>query len=178
MDKNGIDSLWVGRYAPRLRWSVQYKTEPKAAQTGNAFIETISVDTKDKPGCVLTCLAQKYVIYIPPKQEIIVLDTHRLKVHVAKWEDRYGTVLAPNKTYTTHGIAVPLGRIREIAEDVMYCGPQQTMDFIAPSETVSEYDPRDTCKRCGNTVNRCTCRKHPEDRDDPQAPDEPEINNE
>ncbi len=154
---------------------MQYKTESKAAETGNAFIETVSVDTNETPGCALTCLAQKYVIFIPPKQEIIVLDTHRLKVHVPKWEDKYGTVSAQNKNYKTLGIPVPLGRIREIAEDCMYCGPQQTMDFMAPSDTTSEPDPRDTCEHCGEVVDRCHCRKHPDDRTDPQERDEPEI---
>ncbi len=36
-------------------------------------------------------------------------------------------------------------------------------------------DPRDICDKCDKTVDRCTCRKWPEDRDDPQAPDEPEL---
>ena len=67
---------------------------------------------------------------IPEGAEIV----RRRKGKVARWEDKYGTQPAHNNGYDTLGIPVPLGRIREIALEVLGCGPQQNLDFIGPQE--------------------------------------------
>jgi len=47
--RRGIDRIFVHRQTGR-RLAVEYKTDYKAAHTGNAFVETVSVDAAGKAG--------------------------------------------------------------------------------------------------------------------------------
>lgn len=116
-ESRGIDRIFEHRNT-HVRLSVQYKTDWKAAETGNAFIETVSVDTSEVPGWAYTCLAQRIYYFVPPRNEIYELDTMKLKRHLPAWEQLYSTGKSHNATYTTSGLKVPLYVVGGIAAEI------------------------------------------------------------
>lgn len=95
-------------------WKVEYKTDFKAVQTGNAFIETVSVDSADKFGWALTAQAD-YLIYYLPGQTIYVLPFKNLHWALPGWIRDYPQRKARNNGYDTHGVLVPLPVLAALA---------------------------------------------------------------
>ena len=116
-DRRGIDRTFTHR-GTHITVSVQYKTDWKAAKTGNAFIETVSVDRDGVRGWAYTCLAQRIYYFVPPRNEIYQLDTTTLKRHLPEWENRYTTGNSINATYTTKGLKVPLYILSGVATEI------------------------------------------------------------
>ena len=58
--RRGIDRVWFDVNDDRT-WTVEYKADSLAGKTGNAFIETISVDTEQRPGWAYSSQAQMLV---------------------------------------------------------------------------------------------------------------------
>jgi hypothetical protein len=54
-------------------FTVEYKTDSLASRTGNAFIETVSVDTEQKAGWAFTSQADMLLYYVPGKRVVYVL---------------------------------------------------------------------------------------------------------
>jgi len=107
VDKRGIDRVF--RWPSGKVATVEYKTDFKAAKTRNAFIETISVSSTNKPGWALTSEAQVLVYFIPEARDIHIFDMYLLKSMV-EWTAAQGfrTGRASNNGYYTEGILVPL----------------------------------------------------------------------
>src|SRR5690606_23251114 len=80
--RRGIDR-WFRTATRRL--AVEYKTDHTAARTGNAFVETVSVDTAHKPGWAYTSQADYLVYYIPPDGLVYVLRFAVLRRELARW---------------------------------------------------------------------------------------------
>lgn len=101
----GIDRvfLWDGKMA-----YVEYKTDFLAHQTGKVFIETISVDTEDKPGWAYSSRADYLVYFIPGQHVIYVIPLEYLRQHVDDWCQKYPVRSAQNEDYATHGVLVPI----------------------------------------------------------------------
>lgn len=114
--KRGID-FYFRHKANGSFYTVELKSDTKAAVSGNAFIETISVDATStpKPGWAITCEADYIFYYIPPKELLLVLKPETIKQSLPTWGLQYRSVQIPNKDYHTHGIIVPLSRIKAIA---------------------------------------------------------------
>jgi hypothetical protein len=110
VDKVGIDRVFTHR-ATGKRYSVEYKGDSRAAVTGNAFIEVVSVSTSDAPGWAKTCLAQWIVYYIPPLRSGYWLRAVDIKARLEEWERRYRVASCQNKSYVSLGILVPLRTI-------------------------------------------------------------------
>lgn len=107
IDKIGIDRLWTDK-EQKVRYSVEYKADRRAAETGNAFVETVSVDKTNTPGWAYTCAAQFLVYYIPQQNKAWIMSTIAIKNKVDEWKKKYRAVKAVNENgYTTYGIAVP-----------------------------------------------------------------------
>jgi hypothetical protein len=103
---------------------VEYKTDRAAARTGNAFIETVSVDSAGKMGWALTSEADILVYYVPPDGLIYVVPFRALRWEMPRWLREYPPRRAQNHGYATHGIVVPLHelahhaiRVYQVAED-------------------------------------------------------------
>lgn len=93
---------------------IEYKTDWTAGRTGNAFIETVSVDTMNVLGWVYTSQSEWLIYYIPIKLKIYIVRFSTLREQLDLWIERYGPEKAiPNNGYFTRGITVP---IREFAE--------------------------------------------------------------
>lgn len=114
--RQGIDR-WFTRGTRRL--AIEYKTDMTAARTGNAFVETTSVDTAGKPGWALSSQAHMLVYYIPPDGLIYAIWMARLRRSLPRWDLLYPTRAIPNQGYHTHGLLVPLHEFEQIAETVI-----------------------------------------------------------
>lgn len=120
--QKGIDRVFTRRDDGR-RYTIEYKCDATAARTGNAFVETVSVDSAGKPGWALTCSADFIIYYIVGRGPAYVIRPKEIKKRARKWERRYPKRTIPNKKsgyrYNTIGVLVPLAEFERIAYDVL-----------------------------------------------------------
>ena len=112
----GIDRIWHmqdGRLA-----TVEYKADDRAGRTGNAFVETISVDTTQKPGWAVSSAAMLLAYMVTQPETIYLIAMARLRAELPRWQRQYRTTYAQNDGYRTHGVLVPLAEFERIAAKV------------------------------------------------------------
>jgi hypothetical protein len=102
----GIDRHCGVKLFP-LQFTLQYKGDDKATDTGNLFIEVISVDEKSVPGWAIRCAADYLSIYIPRENEFYWIHTPLLKAIVPFWAVKHSIGKTENEEYNTHGLLVP-----------------------------------------------------------------------
>lgn len=113
--RRGIDRVFVHRETGKS-YTVEYKTDRRAGQTGNAFIETISIDTPPQvAGWVYTCQADYLVYFCPAPDTIYVLLPAVLRSVVGEWAAKYPARAIRNDGYNTHGVLVPLYELEKVA---------------------------------------------------------------
>ncbi len=117
VQREGIDRYFTTRDHKR-RLAVEYKTDETASRTGNAFIETISVDTSDKPGWIYTSKADYLFYYLPTRAVIYMLNMDLLRQRLSNWQAHYPVRKIPNTGYHTHGLLVPLSELEKFAEGI------------------------------------------------------------
>jgi hypothetical protein len=112
--RRGVDRLFI---SPRTgkQHRVEYKTDHTAGRTGNAFIETVSVDASGKMGWALTAQADMLIYYIPPSHKILIIPFTALHWELPRWIRDYPPRQAANHTYATHGIIIPLAELEQHA---------------------------------------------------------------
>jgi hypothetical protein len=113
-DKLGIDRIFT-HHATGKRYSIEYKSDSRAASTGNAFVEIVSVSENNTPGWAKTCLAQWIIYYIPPWRKGYWIRACTIKARLEAWERRYPTGRGQNRQYASIGILVPLWEIEVAA---------------------------------------------------------------
>lgn len=118
--RRGIDRYFTS-HTTGNRFPVEYKTDHRAADTGNAFIETVSVDSAGKAGWAYKSAAQYLLYYLPQTGVIYCLQMTAIRKHLPRWRDEYPTTSAQNDTYNTHGILVPLSEFEALAEWIIQC---------------------------------------------------------
>lgn len=116
--RRGIDRHFT-RHRDQRIITVEYKTDHTAGRTGNAFVETVSVDTHNKPGWAITSQAQVLIYYVPPSGAIYIIDFPRLHQALRTWQQHYPQRAIPNQGYHTHGLLVPLLEFEKIAGQVL-----------------------------------------------------------
>ncbi len=112
----GIDRVWYlkdGRIT-----TVEYKADDKAGRTGNAFVETISVDTANKPGWAVASAAILLAYLVTEPETIYLIAMDKLRAELPRWQRQYRTTYAQNDGYRTHGVLVPLAEFERIAAKV------------------------------------------------------------
>lgn len=114
--RQGIDR-WFTRRGEKI--SVEYKTDHTAGRTGNAFIETISIDTAMKPGWAYTSQARYLVYHIPNPETTYILPMSHIRYLVDTWRRQYPERRIPNDGYHTVGTLVPLDELEKIAVAVI-----------------------------------------------------------
>jgi hypothetical protein len=102
-------------------FTVEYKTDHTATRTGNAFIETVSVDTAQKAGWAFTSQADRLLYYVPGNGVVYVLKMATVRAQLPVWQRAYEVREVPNNGYHTHGLLVPLEELEQIAERVLAC---------------------------------------------------------
>jgi hypothetical protein len=115
--RRGIDRVWYDPTDDRT-WTVEYKADSLAGKTGNAFVETVSVDATGKPGWAYSSHASLLVYLVTDPQTIYVISMARLRRCLPRWSAAYPTRQAANDGYNTHGLLVPLHEFERIAAAV------------------------------------------------------------
>lgn len=116
--RQGIDRIFIHRQSG-ASYTVEYKTDWTAARTGNAFVETVSVDSQGVPGWAYTSQAEWLVYFIPEQSTIYLIAFSDLRARLPHW---LATCKAappiPNRGYYTLGILVPLSEFAHLASQI------------------------------------------------------------
>lgn len=114
----GIDRMYTHK---RDGWTIpiEYKTDWTAGKTGNAFVETISVDTEKKPGWAYTSRADVLIYFIPKDLLAYWIRFVDLRKELPRWCADFPMRKIPNKGYHTHGRLVPLDEFEKLARHVI-----------------------------------------------------------
>lgn len=115
--RQGIDRIFTRKDNGAVH-RVEYKADSKASETGNAFVETVSVDTANKPGWAHSSQADYLIYYLPKDLLIYVIAFVDLRKRLPKWCS-YRSRRIPNNGYHTVGLLVPLDEFEEIATQVI-----------------------------------------------------------
>lgn len=120
--RRGIDRYFTDRRNGKT-YSIQYKSDETAARTGNAFVETVSVDTNNTPGWAHTCQADFIVYYVVGRGPAYVVRPSAIKKKLTDWAKKYPCRSIPNKghgrkRYNTIGLLVPLAEFERIAHTI------------------------------------------------------------
>lgn len=106
-DKRGIDR-WFTSPKTNSRFSVQYKADSRASETGNICIETVSVDAPNlKRGWIHTSQADYLAYFLPPENLIYLCRFSDVKARLPQWARTCKRGLAQNNGYVTVSILVP-----------------------------------------------------------------------
>lgn len=125
-ERLGIDR-WVTRY-DGSRESVQYKTDERSRQTGNAFLELFHYGLGYREwGWVILCQAD-WLIYYPRWGDVLLwFRPDILKAVAAELlKNRDSYQVAHNRGYETCGVVLPLAEFQKSATDVMRLAPYET----------------------------------------------------
>jgi hypothetical protein len=114
----GIDRIFTRRTDGR-EWLIQYKADKTAARTGNAFVETVSVDTAGKEGWALTCTADFIMYYVVGIGPLYILRPNDIRAKIQEWQRQYPERRIPNGTYHSVGLLVPLDEFERAAVQVV-----------------------------------------------------------
>lgn len=119
--RQGIDFIFTDRVSGAVRL-VELKTDWTAAKTGNAFIETVSVDVDSKLGWVYTSRADWLLYYVPGLDMLYRINFDELRDELPNWLKWHPVRKIPNQGYNTHGLLVPLVELERIAADIVDVG--------------------------------------------------------
>lgn len=104
------------------KYFVEYKSGIQTFYTGNIFLETISVDSENKPGWLYTCKAN-FLLYATLLNGFILLFIPKLlREQISQLRRRYpekATSKGQNEGYNTHGLVVPLNDAKELASKII-----------------------------------------------------------
>lgn len=90
---------------------VEYKSGIQTFYTGNVFLETVSVDSDNRPGWVYTCQADFIAYGAILNKKILIFTPDKLRLEIERLKSRFPEVKTgknQNKGYNTHGVIVPL----------------------------------------------------------------------
>jgi outer membrane PBP1 activator LpoA protein len=116
--RKGIDRVMTHLETKVIR-TVEYKADTIAGRTGNAFIETVSVDRTNKAGWAYTSQADYIVYLVTDPDTIYIIKPFVLRKRLPKWENSYQSRKVKNNGYNTVGLLVPLDELEKIAYRVV-----------------------------------------------------------
>ncbi len=115
----GIDRWFKLPLHERTEWiPVEYKTDWKASETGNVFIELISVlraGVVESFGWAYSSQAEWLFYCLPESGFVLHIEFAQLRKHLAAWLKQFPQKPAQNQGYISTGILVPLEVFGEIS---------------------------------------------------------------
>lgn len=102
--------------------SFEVKADSKTPDTGNVFVETVSVDTAGKPGWAYTSEADVLLYAVPAWQQTLAIEVARLRQHLPAWQGQYRSGTCRNARYRSVGLLIPYDSLRRIALDELTIG--------------------------------------------------------
>lgn len=115
--RRGIDRTFVHRVTGKA-YTVEYKADDKAGRTGNAFIETTSVDTTGRAGWAISSEADVLIYLVTEPETVYAIRMRTLRAALARWQRKFPKRAAQNRGYKTWGYLVPLAELEKIALEV------------------------------------------------------------
>lgn len=115
--RQGIDRVFTRKDNGHV-FDIEYKTDWTASKTGNAFVETVSVDTANKPGWAHSSQADYLIYYVPGDDLVYVIAFANLRARLHCWQNLPLRTI-PNRGYNTIGRLVPLREFERIATQVI-----------------------------------------------------------
>lgn len=112
--RQGIDRFFTHRASGTVD-AMEYKADDKAGRTGNAFVETVSVDVTGKPGWAVASQARFLVYLVVEPEAIYLVSMRQLRAALPRWRAAYPEVAAQNDGYRTLGLLVPLHELDRVA---------------------------------------------------------------
>jgi len=116
MQRAGIDRVYR-RNGKETR--IEYKSDWTASKTGNVFIETVSVDSENKPGWAYTSRADILIYLLPDDDLVYVVKMKDIRSHIKEWAKRYSEKSIQNQGYCTRGLPVPQMEFEKLAVQVL-----------------------------------------------------------
>jgi hypothetical protein len=111
---------------------IEYKSGIQTFYTGNIFLETVSVDSQNKPGWMFTCKAD-WIIYAALLNNIILFfypPYLRENAEILRREFREVSTHNQNETYKTWGLVVPLEKAKKLATKIIELTPRMEKQLI------------------------------------------------
>lgn len=116
--RQGIDRRFTHRESGII-YTVEYKTDWTAGRTGNAFVETVSVDRERTPGWAYSSQAEWLVYFVPKRLTIYRIAFTDLRARLPLWLATCKPAPPiPNHGYHTLGILVPLCEFAQVADHI------------------------------------------------------------
>ena len=118
-ERNGIDRAFTTSTGETI--TVEYKTDSKTFHTGNAFIETISVDRPPERialGWAVKSQADFLYYYVPERSEVCIVRMGRIRALLPQWITQFPLRGVYNPTWMTWGLLVPYARLVEIGRTI------------------------------------------------------------
>jgi len=107
------DRLFIDAYGHHT--IVEYKADYIGHRTGNAYVETVSVASENKPGWVYTSQADVLIYWVVGNGQVIAVSPKQLREKLPGWEVHYHTIQARNETYYGAGVLVPISELRKLS---------------------------------------------------------------
>ena len=114
MQRAGIDRIYR-EWGNGKEILVEYKSDWKASRTGNVFVETVSVDTENKPGWAYASQADILIYFLPDDDLVYVMRMEDVRGHLEEWGRRYMKRTIPNRGYGTVGLPVAQWEFEKLA---------------------------------------------------------------
>lgn len=118
VQRMGIDRVFVAEDGDVL--TVEYKVDELVWRTGNAFVETVSVDTDNTPGWALSSKARFLVYYDRNGGTAYGMPMASVREWLPQWQAMYREVAVDNGRYRTRGVLVPVNEFRRIATRIFH----------------------------------------------------------
>lgn len=128
LQQAGVDFTFTDRLTSTV-FKVELKTDTRAHRTGNAFIETVSIDREGqqpRPGWAFTSEADFLLYFVPYSmpRRIYRVALSDLREQISRWQADYEERRIPNTdaargNFNTVGILVPLDKLSAIAQEVI-----------------------------------------------------------
>lgn len=121
--RRGIDRIFTHKESGAV-CTVEYKTDTRAADTGNVFLEIWSNKEKEKRGWAYTSQARWLYFYMPGLEKVCIMEMTKLKMAIREWTDSkdYRRVKVRNPSYTTEGILMPVVEFEELCYETITIG--------------------------------------------------------
>lgn len=116
--RQGIDRHFTDKKTG-IATTVEYKADTTASRTGNAFVETVSVDATGKLGWAYTSQADWLFYYLPQDGLLYFWHFAEFRKHLPRWVRECKSRAIPNQGYKTVGMLVPLGEFEAYASKVV-----------------------------------------------------------
>jgi hypothetical protein len=127
--RTGIDRWFESEDGGRI--SVEYKSDSRAADTGNAFVEIVSVSTRNIAGWAYTSHANTLIYYLPQPRICYHIGFDILRQELDGWRVKYPARNVRNSDYFTTGLLVPIGELAVLAFDISQVTPD-SCELLAP----------------------------------------------